>query len=126
MGGLGRALDAAVALAEDGGSMAVCCELEAAPGPALQRMAGAASREAALKRIRKERPEDALPAAQLARALEHGRVYLLSRLEASVVEDLEMIHVAAPEELCRLARRHDSCTLLANAPRVVIDIDEGS
>lgn len=119
----GRALAAALELVEDGGSIAVCCDLAAAPGPAMQRMVGARSREAALRRIRKERPPDALPAAQLARALDRGKVYLLSRLDPSDVEDLEMIYVAAPEELARLARRHDSCTLLSNAAHAIVKLD---
>ncbi|OHB73633.1 MAG: hypothetical protein A2V70_04715, partial [Planctomycetes bacterium RBG_13_63_9] len=116
----GRALDTATRLVEDDGSIAVCCDLAAAPGPAMQRLVGAHSRQAALRQIRKERPPDAFPAAQLARALDPGKVYLLSRLAPSLVEDLDMIDVAAPEELARLARHHDSCTLLANAPHTVI------
>ncbi len=120
----GRALDAAVAAVEDGGSIAVCCELRAPPGPAMQRLMGARSAEAALRRIRKERPPDALPAAQLARALDRAKVYLLSGLDPSVVEDLDMIHVAAAEELARLAARHESCILLANAPNAVVMLAE--
>jgi len=117
---LGRALQAATELVEDGGAIALCCDLADAPGPAMQRLAGAHSREGALRRIGKERPTDALPAAQLVRALERAKVYLLSRLAPSVVEGLEMIHIAAPEELTRLTRQHQSCTLVANASRVVV------
>ena len=76
------------------------------PGPALRRMAHAPSRESALRHIGKERPVDALPAAQLAHALEQHKVYLLSRLDPSVVEELEMIPIAGPDELARLARQH--------------------
>ena len=76
--------------------------------------------EAALRRIRRQRPPDALPAAQLVRALERNKVYLLSRIDPSIVEDLDMIHVAAPEELARLARQHRSCIVLANAPHVAV------
>jgi len=93
----------------------------------MQRLIGAQSSEAAMRRIRKERPTDALPAAQLTRALDRAKVYLLSGLEPSVVEDLDMIHVAAAEELARLAARHESCILLANAPNVVVLIaDNGT
>ena len=87
-------------------------------------MAGARSRQAALRRIRKERPADALPAAQLARALDRGKVYLLSRLDPSLVDSLDMIHVEAPEELARLARRQKSCILLANAPQAEVKLQE--
>jgi len=119
----GRALHAAAELVEDGGSIAVCCELADAPGPALRRLIGAESRDSALRKIRKERPVDALPAAELARALDRGKVYLLSRLEASTVEELEMIHVASPDELARLARLHDSCILLSNAPHATVAVE---
>jgi len=117
---LGRALEAALGVVEDGGAIAVCCELADEPGPAVKRMGAPGSRRAALKRINKDRPPDALPAAQLARALDHGRVYLLSLLEPAVVEDLDMIYVAAPDELARLARSHRTCTLLSDAPRTVV------
>ncbi len=119
----GRAVQAAATLVEDGGSIAVCCDLAAAPGPAMQRMIGASSRDAALKRIRKERPPDALPAAQLARALDRAKVYLLSGLDATTVEDLDMIHVAAPDELARLARQYESCILLANASHAIVTLN---
>jgi len=116
----GRALEAALAAVEEGGAIAVCCELDQQPGPAVKHVGEPGSRRAALKRISKDRPPDALPAAQLARALDHGQVYLLSRLEPAVVEELDMVYVAAPDELMRLARRHRSCTLLSDAPRAVV------
>ncbi len=117
---VGRALHAATEMVEDGGSVAVCCDLSTPPGAAMQRLIGAESRRAALRRIKKDRPEDALPAAQLARVLDHGKVYLLSRLEESVVEDLDVIHVGNDAELARLVRRHTSCILLSNAQYAVV------
>jgi nickel-dependent lactate racemase len=121
---LGRALVKAVALAEDGGSVAVCCDLAADPGPGMQQLAGARSRAAVLRRIGKDPPEDALPTAQLVRALDHGNVYLLSRLAPSLLEELDVIPVASGDELVRLARHHKSCILLANAPRTLVRVQE--
>jgi len=123
---LGRALDAANSLAEDGGAVAVCCDLTAKPGAAMQRLVGARSREAALKKIRKERPEDALPAAQLARTLDRVRVYLLSRLDSALVEDLDVVPIGGPDELIRLARQHQTCILLSNAPYAVVGLEENA
>ena len=65
-----------------------------------------------------QRPADALPAAQLAHALQQHKVYLLSRLDPSVVEDLDVFPLAGPDELARLVRRHRSCILLSNAQYV--------
>ena len=120
---LGRSLNTAAALVEDGGAIAVCCDLAESPGPAVQRLAGARSREAVLRRIRKERPVDALPAAQLARALDRSRVYLLSGLNSTLVEDLDVVHVASADEITRLVGRHPSCILLANASRAVVAVE---
>jgi lactate racemase len=115
---VGRSLQAAGNFVDEDGAIAICCDLAAEPGPALQRMAHAPSRESALRHVNKERPVDALPAAQLAHALEQYKVYLLSRLDPSVVEDLDVIPIAGPDELQRLARQHRSCVLLSNAPYV--------
>jgi nickel-dependent lactate racemase len=115
---VGRALQAAGRFVEEGGAIAICSELAAQPGPAVQQLAAATSRETALRHIGHERPFDALPAAQLAHALDRGKVYLLSRLNPPLVEDLDMIPVERPEELARLAARHESCTIVGNAPYV--------
>ncbi len=117
----GLALQNATDLVEEDGAIAVCCDLATAPGPAMQRIIGARERDTALRRIRKERPHDALPAAQLGRALDRGKVYLLSSLKPSVVEGLEMIHLGSADELARLTRQHTSAILLANAPYVTLD-----
>jgi lactate racemase len=117
---LGRALNAAGHFVEDDGAIVVCCELSVPPGPAMRQLACQASREAAMRHVAKERPVDALPAAQLAHALDRSRVYLLSRLEASVVEDLDMIPIDGPDELTRLVHKHSSCILLSNAPNVTV------
>ena len=112
----GRALEAADALVEDGGAIAVCCDLAGRPRPrrADHRRRPLARGPAAL---RNDRPADTLPAAQLAQTLDHDKVYLLSRLDSGVVEDLDMIPMAGGDELARLARRHASCILVANASR---------
>ncbi|MFZ1934522.1 MAG: lactate racemase domain-containing protein [Thermoguttaceae bacterium] len=122
---LGRALHVAENFVSAGGAIAVCCELSAPPGPAMQHLAGESSREAALRHVAKKRPADALPAAQLVHALDHSKVYLLSRLDAAVVEDLEMIPIGGADELARLARKHRSCILLSNAANVTVVEDEG-
>jgi nickel-dependent lactate racemase len=121
---LGRALEAAGRLVEEGGAIAVCCEIAAAPGPAVQSMVGEPSSAADLRHIRKQRPSDAIAAAQIAQAVEEHQVFLLSRLDPSLVEDLDMMPVAGPEELARLTRRHGSCILLANAQHAIVKVEE--
>ncbi len=120
-----RALAAAAELVEDGGAIAVCCDLTAEPGPAVQKLAGTRAREDAMRWVRRERPEDGLSATLLAQALERATVYLLSRLDDSLVEELDIAPIAEADELARLASRHESCILLANAPHAVVTLEEG-
>ena len=121
---LGRALDAAISLVEPGGAIAVCCELSGEPGPAVQCLAESPSREAALRRISRECPEDGFAAAQVAAAMERADVYLLSRLDDSLVEQLQITPLAGSRELLRLVERFDSCTVLGNAPHVHVTLAE--
>jgi nickel-dependent lactate racemase len=115
---VGRALHVAENFVEADGAIAICCDLATPPGPAMRRLAGAESHESALHHIAKERPDDTLAAAQLAKTLAQHKVYLLSRLDAAAVEDLDMIPMEKPDELVRLVKQHDVCILLPNAPFV--------
>lgn len=111
----GRALDSALALVEDGGAIAVCSDLNGPLGPAFQRLLRAKSPAKALQEIGRRRPSDTQPAAQLARALQRAKVYLLSRLDPETVEDLQMIPLGTDKELNRLIQLHSGCILLAGA-----------
>lgn len=123
---VGIALDLARSLVEEGGAIAVCSELADAPGPGVQRLMGARSRSHVVRELRKERPNDVLPATQLAQALDHGDVYLLSRLDPTLVEELEMAPIAGPDELVRLTQRYPSCILVSNAPQAMVSVQKRS
>ncbi len=114
-----RALYAAVHAASDDGAIAVCTELASPPGPALQRLAGDATSDAVIRKIRRETSPDALAAAELWRVLSDHRVYLLSQLDEDVVESLGMAYVSDGEEIARLCSRHESCIFLGNAQHAV-------
>lgn len=111
---VGRALAAARGAVAEEGAIALCTDLEVRPGPAMQQLAAADDVDRALREIGKQRLADAVPTAELARALEHVKVYLLSRLDEAVVEDLGIAPVTAAEQISRLAERHSSCILLGN------------
>ncbi len=119
-----RALSAASQCVEPDGAIAVCTDLAIEPGAALRRLGGSDDRAEVLSEIRRERLPDAWPAAELAHALERGPVYLLSRLEEEVVEQLGIAPAANPEEIGRLATRYTSCLLLGNAQHAVAVVDE--
>ncbi len=114
-----RAMSAALRVVEEGGAMAICSDLTEAPGPAVRWLAAAESPETALREIVRERPADALAAAQLVEAISRSRVYFLSGLSPAVVEDLGLTPVDGAEQLQRLAAQQPSCILLANAQYVI-------
>jgi nickel-dependent lactate racemase len=111
---VGRALAAASRAVTQDGAVAICTDLSERLGPALQQIVGADDLDEALREIGEHRPADALPAAELVHALQRGKVYLVSRLDEGLVEDLGVSPVAAAQ-VSRVAGRYDSCIVLTNA-----------
>ncbi len=116
---LARALWAASQAVTSDGAIAVCTDLAAELGPGTQQLCNADDVEHVLREIGRERPVDSLVAAELAQAIERGPLYLISRLDDALLEDLGIAHVGSDAELARLVSRHDSCILLANAQHAV-------
>ncbi|HEV3024805.1 MAG TPA: lactate racemase domain-containing protein [Pirellulales bacterium] len=112
---VGRAIAAASCAVADGGAVALCTELATDPGASVCCLAHSEDLADAERHIRRAAGSDALPAVALARLLDRAKLYLLSRLNESLVADLGIAPVMCEAEVARLARRHDSCTLLANA-----------
>ncbi len=112
---VGRAIAAASQIVSVDGAIALCTELNAATGPALQTIVGARDLYEAQREIRRLRSPDVPAAFELARALQHCTIYLLSELDDSIVEDLGMAPVSSAADLARLARRHSSCIVLGGA-----------
>jgi hypothetical protein len=121
---IGRALAAATDVVAEGGAIALCCDLQDAPGPAVERLTQIEDRHAALRSIRKEHLADGVVANQLARAQEQASVYFLSRLDEELLEQLGIAAVADAAEVARLSRRHSSCIVLSNAQNAVAVADE--
>jgi nickel-dependent lactate racemase len=119
---IGRALAAANRAVVDEGAIAIVSDLAGDPGLAIQMLAEIEDRRAALAEIKKQRPDDLVPAIQLAKAAARAQVYLLSHLDETLVERLGLARVDEAQDVARLARRHRSCTVLGSAqhgmPRV--------
>lgn len=118
-----QAVATAGPLVEDDGAIAVCSALNAEPGPAVQRLSSSRSAADIRREQNGQTPSDAIAALQLAHALRRGHVYLLSELDASLVEDLGLAPLDEPNDVARLARRSPSCILLANAGHVMVRIE---
>ena len=119
---IGRALAAAEPLVADGGSVAICSDLDASPGHAIGQLIGNADFDGVERNVRNDHSLDSWPAWQLARALQRGPVYFLSQLEADDVEDLGLAPIANVDELVRLAQRQESCIVLDNSQFAVATV----
>lgn len=122
---LARTVHTAMGLVESDGAIAICSELSARPGSALRKIVGADSLEKAERVIHKNGSTDALAATQLVKAMQNVKVYLLSKLDEEFVEDLGVAYISHPDEVNRLASRHNSCIAIENAQRVVATVTEG-
>lgn len=120
---LAQALAAASHVVAEGGAIALCTQLSVEPGPAVASLSQIDDLEAVRKRIRRDAAIDVLAASQLIRALEQSKIYLLSQLDESVVEDLGIAPMTDPADVQRLARRHESCIVMANAQYVTPVVD---
>ncbi len=117
-----QTLSTALEAVEEGGAVAICSQLRDKPGPALRRVARAGSWEDAVRAVRRQHTADAVPAAQLLKALQRVRVYLLSELDEDVVEDLGLAYVAKPEEIANLSTHYNSCVVLGNAQYAIVSL----
>jgi len=111
---VGRALAAMSTVADQEGALVLCTDLSQRPGPGVKRVVGAEDLEQVEREIDSERPVDTLAVLQLIRAVQRGKVYLISRLDDDFVEDLGLLPVA-PEQLSRLAARYGACLVMENA-----------
>jgi nickel-dependent lactate racemase len=113
---LARALHSASQLVTENGMIVLCTELACPPGAALYQRADQADNRPA-----PATGTDALAAEQLDLAGQRARVYLLSRLNQDVVEGLGIAHVSEAKQVTRLGSQCDSCIVLAEADRTVIE-----
>jgi nickel-dependent lactate racemase len=111
---VGRALSAASRAVSSDGAVAICADLAERPGAALQQIIGADDLDEALRELAKHPPSGALAAGELVHALRRGKVYLVSRLEEDLVEEMGISPLPAGQ-LSRIAARYDSCIVLPNA-----------
>jgi len=93
----------------------VLTDLSAELGQGMELMRSQRSAKAALKPLRTQTPPDLIPASQLANAADWASVYLLSRLDAAVVEELFCTPLASEQEVVRLLAGTDQLVLLGSA-----------
>lgn len=113
---LGAALETARHLVTRGGKIVILSDLDAEPGPGIELIQHCDNPRDALKPLRTQAPPDLVPATQLAQALDWADVYLLSRLNADVVEELFMVPLGSAKEVQRLVEKSPAtCLFVAGA-----------
>ncbi|MEO1995395.1 MAG: lactate racemase domain-containing protein [Planctomycetaceae bacterium] len=116
--GLCAALTAARSLVTNGGRVVILSDLDEAPAGGIQMIRNGLEATDALKPLRLEAPDDLVPATQLVNTLNWANVYLLSRLDEQLVEDLFMVPIVEESEVQRLLTAADNCVFLASAQNV--------
>lgn len=119
---VGAAVEAAQKLVTRGGRIVVLTDLAEAAGPGIELLRSQSSARGAIQQLRSQTPPDWLAASQLATAADWASVYLLSRLEANLVEELFLTPLESEQEVQRLLDMTESCVLLAGAQHTYTEI----
>ncbi len=115
-----RALHAALQVSMPGGTIVLCTEIRCRPGASLQRLSGSDDDERLWRRLHSDHTDDAAAAALLLEHRQSQHIYLLSELDAAVVEAWGIGSVQDPREISRLSEHAASCLLLDDAHRTVV------
>jgi nickel-dependent lactate racemase len=124
-GQVAQALATAAQAVVDQGVVVLWTELSAAPGPALKSLAAFdASEEEQRLSLLKQRSADATAAKVVADCLERCRVYLHSRLDDAVVEEIGLGPLHTAQELQRLVDSSASCLVIGSAQHAGIELKQ--
>ncbi len=115
---MASAAAAARGLVARGGKIVLLTDLAGDPGEGVQSMRGLESPRDALRPLRTQSPPDLIAATQLASAADWARIYLLSGLDATLVDELFMSPVETTDEVERLLDTDETCVFLSSAQHV--------
>lgn len=115
---IGAALGTARSLVSRGGKVVILSELNGACSDlsdGMQMVRDVRNPREALKPLRDLVPPDFLPATQLAQLADWAKIYLLSRLESGLVEDLFMVPLDNEREVAKLLEGTSDCAVIEGA-----------
>ncbi|MDA1015976.1 MAG: lactate racemase domain-containing protein [Planctomycetota bacterium] len=112
---IGAVMESACRIVSSDGRIVVLSDAAMDLSEGFQIVRGCPDARDAFKPLRLETPADVVPATQWANAVDWARVYLLSGLDADVVEDLFATPVDSPDEIRRLLRNGGDCAFIAAA-----------
>jgi nickel-dependent lactate racemase len=119
---IGAAVESAQKLVTRGGRIVVLSDLAQTAGPGIELLRSQTSARGALQQLRTQTPPDWLAASRLASAADWASVYLLSRLEPAIVEELFLTPLESEKEAQRLLDMAENCVLLAGAQHTYAEI----
>jgi hypothetical protein len=115
---IGAALSTARSLVARGGKVILLSELNGACSDlsdGMQMVRDVRAPREALKPLRDQVPPDFLPATQLAQTADWAKIYLLSRLDSALVEDLFMVPLDSEKEVTKLLADTRECAIIEGA-----------
>jgi len=115
---IGAALALAESLVERDGRIVLLSSLAAEPGPGLQYLKSSRSPTAALQHLRREQPPDLISSLQVGSAASWARISVISRLDSTLVDDLQMSPLDSLAEAERLIGQADDVVLIDGANRM--------
>lgn len=122
---LASALSSATAAVRQGGKVVLLTEVEDQIGPAFRALVEADDPRQGPSLLRKARPSDDLAAARMvALALAWADVYLVSRLDPDLVENLGILPLDQPSEARRILASATSLNVIASANRTIVRLEE--
>lgn len=121
---VGQALETARNVVAHGGKIVVLSDLNAPAGAGMELLRGQPSARAALQPLREQAPPDLQAASQWANAADWARIYLLSRLESDLVEELFAVPLSEVAEVERLMATVEECAVIQTAQSTFAEIVE--
>lgn len=109
------ALELARGIVVRDGRVLLLTDLAVPPSDGIRLISESRSPRDALRPLREMAPPDLLAATRIAKGIDWTNVYLLSRLDPQLVEDLCMIPLDSPAEAARLIEGDEPCAVISGA-----------
>jgi nickel-dependent lactate racemase len=121
---IATALDTARRIVARDGRVLLLTELAELPSDGIRLISECRAPRDALRPLRTAAPPDLMSATQLAHAIDWTNVYLLSRLDSQLVEDLFMIPLGGLDEAQRLLSGDEPCAIVGGAQHTSVRLLE--
>ncbi|MFO1020087.1 MAG: lactate racemase domain-containing protein [Planctomycetales bacterium] len=112
---VGTALATARNLVAKGGKIIVLSELSDEPGEGLKLLQGTRHARDILKPLRQQAPPDLITATQVTHAVDWSEVFLMSRLDGTLVDELFMTPIESTQEALRLLKSEETGIVIGGA-----------